>query len=236
MMSATWLTLVPLAAPKYNTFFPGAMKISSIPPNTPAGQLTPKRIPHPILYLGPLHRTLDRNPLLSIYALPRNEVFRDQQVILAFGDKYPWVSVGLEDDFGAAACTTPAAPSCSTCTSTATTAVTASTSAARLETTATNAATYIAGQIQDMEKRTLRDAPRPPPRPPPLGAPRPPPPRPPNPPRLPDAPVTRVVFRIKTSQKRNTYRMPFSHPRKAGLNLDLGLVNLEINEFASHEA
>ena len=38
-ISATWLTLVPLAAPRYNTFVPGAMKILSIPPNTPAASL-----------------------------------------------------------------------------------------------------------------------------------------------------------------------------------------------------
>ena len=38
-ISATWLTLVPLAAPKYRTLWPGLIKISSNPPNTPAANL-----------------------------------------------------------------------------------------------------------------------------------------------------------------------------------------------------
>lgn len=38
-ISATWLTLVPLAAPRYRTLAPGLIKISSSPPNTPAANL-----------------------------------------------------------------------------------------------------------------------------------------------------------------------------------------------------
>lgn len=152
-------------------------------------QLTPERVPHPILYLGIPHRTFDRNPFLSIHALPWNEVFGDQQVILAFGDENPRVSVRLKDDFGS--------PSCATATATAITSTCASTAAATTwSTSAVYTTTYVANEIQDTGRRTLRNAPRLP-RPPPLGAPRPappprpPPPLPPNPPRLPDAPNIR---------------------------------------------
>src|ERR1700735_1665636 len=41
-MSATWLTLVPEAAPRYNSFAPGWMYTLSIPPRIPAANLERK--------------------------------------------------------------------------------------------------------------------------------------------------------------------------------------------------
>ena len=41
-MSATWLTEVPEAAPRYRTLLPGRMKISSRPPRMPAASLLRK--------------------------------------------------------------------------------------------------------------------------------------------------------------------------------------------------
>lgn len=73
-----------------------------------SGQLGPERVPHAVLDFFSRQRRVgrvglfDRDALLAIDRLARDEVARDEEVLLALGDKDARVTVRFEDNLGAA--------------------------------------------------------------------------------------------------------------------------------------
>lgn len=80
-------------------------------------ELTPERIPHPVLRLRALNTTLDRYPLLAVDGLSGDEIFSDEHVLLSFGNEDTSVPVRLKDDVGSSTGTTTSTTGCSTASS-----------------------------------------------------------------------------------------------------------------------
>ena len=65
-------------------------------------ELAPEGVPHTVLDLGPVNAPVNRYPLLAVDRLPRDQVFRDQQALLALRDEDTGMPVGLENHVRAA--------------------------------------------------------------------------------------------------------------------------------------
>jgi hypothetical protein len=73
-------------------------------------ELGPEGVPDTVLGFGSV-LVVDRDALLPVHALPRDEILGDERVLLALGDEHALVAVRLDDHLGSALGATAAASS-----------------------------------------------------------------------------------------------------------------------------